>query len=77
MREPCITPRNQRAVCQISEQNMADFFTKPLAASTFFRLRNIIMNGSFLIARAGFVFRAHGARGVWKISCTVYAQADT
>ena len=27
-----------------SEQNMADFFTKPLAAAAFFRLRNLIMN---------------------------------
>ena len=27
-----------------SEQNMADFFTKPLPASTFFRLRDAIMN---------------------------------
>ena len=27
-----------------SELNMADFFTKPLASSTFFRLRNSIMN---------------------------------
>ena len=27
-----------------SEQNMADFFTKPLSAATFFRLRNTIMN---------------------------------
>ena len=26
------------------EQNMADFFTKPLPSSTFFRLRNAIMN---------------------------------
>ena len=29
-----------------SEQNMADFFTKPLPASTFFRMRNAIMNVS-------------------------------
>jgi len=27
-----------------SEHNMADFFTKPLTASTFFRMRNVIMN---------------------------------
>ena len=27
-----------------SEQNMADFFTKPLPSSTFFRLRDAIMN---------------------------------
>ena len=29
-----------------SENNMADFFTKPLPASTFFRMRNVIMNVS-------------------------------
>ena len=27
-----------------SEQNMADFFTKPLPSATFFRLRDAIMN---------------------------------
>ena len=27
-----------------SEQNLADFFTKPLPAATFFRMRNAIMN---------------------------------
>ena len=27
-----------------SHDNLADFFTKPLNAKTFFRLRNIIMN---------------------------------
>ena len=48
-------------------ENLADFFTKPLAAGDFFRLRNEIMNlpaserGGERRARFGVHMHAHGA----------------
>ena len=43
MRE-CVEEHKLRVPFVASHDNLADFFTKPLNAKTFFRLRNIIMN---------------------------------
>ena len=40
----CVENLRLRVPFVNSHDNLADFFTKPLNAKTFFRLRNIIMN---------------------------------
>ena len=40
----CVEEHKLRVPFVASHDNLADFFTKPLNAKTFFRLRNIIMN---------------------------------
>ena len=55
-----------------SEQNMADFFTKPLPSATFFRLRDAIMN-----VPSAYALTCVSSTGVCANKCTFRALSDS